>query len=1106
MQEHWLFNFEQNYLSTIHPDYDFIAKSVDDEDKIPATQRPRGYGGVGILWRKSIPAKKLPDGSVRTIVLQISKFTLVNTYLPCRGTYANQEFQDELEQLSEICTKFKHTSIILTGDMNVDIVKHPGFRATKFSEFIKKHSLIEASTIDEPTYNHHGGTASSKIDYILIEENQIRKQDCIYSLLPSSSINTSPHSPLMLQIEDADVTNTQVQEQKPKYRVLWHKGSPEKYQELLEQYIDDTVQVTDADQAIEYLISSIQKATAEAFPIRKIKHHGPPKPWNEDIQTLLQESKKIDKEWKEAGKPDHPHPLFIQRKEIRYNFRSAQRIKRATDRESKQNSIMEASADDSSMFHRLIREQRGRSSQEINELILDGVTYRDDLLPAWSSHFSSLAQPQKDPHFDDDFLKQAEREVEYLTYICKEIATEQIPITIFEIQEAIRRLKKKKAHDDDELVAEHIILGGRPLAEFITKITNCIIKDKKIPDKLKTGILHPIHKKDKEINIPGNFRGITIISIIAKILDIIRANHQKQAIPEDRLDVQFGFTEDRAPAHASLILNEAIAEARDNKSPLFIASLDIQKAFDVVPHTLLLRKLFHDGLPGSWWLLKKSSYEGMTTKVIWHNTKGEAYKILQGIIQGGFGSTSDFKESIHDSIETIVSSEIGYHIGETFVGALACADDVVLIASSELEMQQQLMLFNYFTNRERFKIHPTKTSVSVYNPSQHEMQHYTDNKPWEINGKPATVTNEFVHLGINYNVEKHAATANDTTEVRLQAGRNTTYSLMGAGMHGINGVKPTVSVHMYNIYVMPRVTYGLEFVNVGTTNIRKLEVAHRTTLRNIQTLPRRTAIPALHILLGALPIQAIIEQKQISSIASLSKNRTILDLIIRQLATKSQDSHSWVIATQKLLNKYQLPNFLEIIGSEMEKSAWKEKTKEAVFRHWKSEIEEEAAEKSTLKFLNPTFTKSAHNIWQSTTHDSRDVRRANTKVRLLTGTYILQATKAAFNQTRDTTCPLCKKADEDTVHFLVVCEKLEDRRHPIMKAILSTIPMVYQYHPTHTQWSPNLITQLVLDPSHPSVSNILPLERCVLFEVERLSRLLCYRVHIKRCKMLGQNP
>ena len=255
------------------------------------------------------------------------------------------------------------------------------------------------------------------------------------------------------------------------------------------------------------------------------------------------------------------------------------------------------------------------------------------------------------------------------------------------------------------------------MAQFITKIINKIIEARNIPERLKIGILHPIHKKDKAINIPGNFRGIQIISILAKILDIIRNNHQKAAIPDDRCDYQFGFTEGRAHSHATMLLNKVIAEAKDTKEPLYVASLDIQKAFDVTPHANLLHKLFHDGLPATWWLLKSSGYDEMKTKVVLEGAKGEPYPVQQGIVQGGIGSTGDFKIAIHKAIEAIVKTGIGSHIGTTPTNILACADDVILLAPSELEMQQLIMLFNVFTNKERFKIHPTKTSISIYNPN-----------------------------------------------------------------------------------------------------------------------------------------------------------------------------------------------------------------------------------------------------------------------------------------------------------------------------------------------------------------------------------------------------
>ena len=57
-------------------------------------------------------------------------------------------------------------------------------------------------------------------------------------------------------------------------------------------------------------------------------------------------------------------------------------------------------------------------------------------------------------------------------------------------------------------------------------------------------------------------------------------------------ELQFGFTKSRNPVMAALVLTEAIAEARDQDTPLYVATLDASKAFDVVDHTSLKRRLY----------------------------------------------------------------------------------------------------------------------------------------------------------------------------------------------------------------------------------------------------------------------------------------------------------------------------------------------------------------------------------------------------------------------------------------------------------------------------------------------------------------------------------
>ena len=56
--------------------------------------------------------------------------------------------------------------------------------------------------------------------------------------------------------------------------------------------------------------------------------------------------------------------------------------------------------------------------------------------------------------------------------------------------------------------------------------------------------------------------------------------------------MQFGFTEGLSPLMASLLISEGKAESSDQKSTVYMATLDSQKAFDVVHHSILLDNLF----------------------------------------------------------------------------------------------------------------------------------------------------------------------------------------------------------------------------------------------------------------------------------------------------------------------------------------------------------------------------------------------------------------------------------------------------------------------------------------------------------------------------------
>ncbi len=78
-----------------------------------------------------------------------------------------------------------------------------------------------------------------------------------------------------------------------------------------------------------------------------------------------------------------------------------------------------------------------------------------------------------------------------------------------------------------------------------------------------------------------------------------------------------------------------------------------------------------------------------------------------------------------------------------------------------------------------------------------------------------------------------------------------------------------------------------------------------------------------------------------------------------------------------------------------------------------------------------------HPVLSTSSGSPREAARIPVKLRLLTGTYILQTTRAAFNQHKvNPTCLMCGTADETVNHFLLDCAALSNKRAPIIDDIM----------------------------------------------------------------------
>ena len=146
-----------------------------------------------------------------------------------------------------------------------------------------------------------------------------------------------------------------------------------------------------------------------------------------------------------------------------------------------------------------------------------------------------------------------------------------------------------------------------------------------------------------------------------------------------------------------------------------------------------------------------------------------------------------------------------------------------------------------------------------------------------------------------------------------------------------------------------------------------------------------------------------------------------------------------------------------------------------------------AESKSSIHFVNKTYPH--HSILESIIGCSLNT---STKCKLRydkgkTSKGIIHTKKnnrSVFNQTPNTAGPLCKYEEEDTVCFLSNSAALENMKKATMVAMLQQIQHVYSQYPGNS-WEAPFQTQLVLDPPHPDIIDMLPLHRPSLYQLER---------------------
>ena len=248
--------------------------------------------------------------------------------------------------------------------------------------------------------------------------------------------------------------------------------------------------------------------------------------------------------------------------------------------------------------------------------------------------------------------------------------------------------------------------------DFLTDIFNSILSNEQFPEVWSCGIIVPIHKKG-DTKCTGNYRGITLLPVLAKLFTSIMANRlQEWAEEANKLPInQFGFRSNHRTTDAIFVIQSLIEQSKNFNSSLFCCFIDFQKAFDSIDQERLWWKLKMLGISSNFLNTVISMYSQAKACVRIRNTVSGTFQCSKGVKQGCPLSPILFCLFISDIFQEIGTGLPGIEIGKQLIHGLLYADDAVLMSKNEKDMASLLRQLEVYCSKWNLKVNTSKTKM-----------------------------------------------------------------------------------------------------------------------------------------------------------------------------------------------------------------------------------------------------------------------------------------------------------------------------------------------------------------------------------------------------------
>ena len=321
----------------------------------------------------------------------------------------------------------------------------------------------------------------------------------------------------------------------------------------------------------------------------------------------------------------------------------------------------------------------------------------------------------------------------------------------------------------------------------------------------------PLFKKGERKD-PANYRGIAIISILAKLYatalnqSLMSALEQHQTA---RAEAQSGFRPQRSTTEQIWSLQQVIDRARSAMpgGRLYCCFVDFSKAFDSVPRPLLWQTLRKLGVRAEYVDAISSYYANVDMCVRFDDgSYSDPFPSVLGVKQGCPLSPTLFGlfiDQLWSRLENSRITNLDKHHTSNLPCSLFYADDLVLIGFTPTELQRLLNELARFCKDTRMAVNLAKTQVVVFRPRR-ELQ---SPPQFKFRGQPVALVDSYRYLGFAAPAWK--APHQHGLPVLLSAAQRAAHWLRHR-LHALGIRDLPTALQLFDMYIRPIALYASE--------------------------------------------------------------------------------------------------------------------------------------------------------------------------------------------------------------------------------------------------------------------------------------------------------